>query len=253
MGALLLFAVGVLQAAPSTPATISAPVLVGQIDTGKLKGEPTELAWAPDGSTFFLRTSERDKQEMITKPRFYLISAADAKAQKIDAKPDWEAPYWQFKSNEYAPGAEKIAIDVKDEERVAHSTAAPSGGALAKGGTVAGNGGTTMDDAVSAAENMQQVHVITLTLKGQQIGQFVNQQFLPGYTFSWSPEQLGMIAYVNDSGRLGVMAVNGTAKQEVAGTKNVLLPAWKADGSKIAFLQGAGRNKYDLYIATVNK
>lgn len=252
MGALLLFALAFFQATPARPLVISAPKLIGQVDTGKLKGEPTELAWSPDGQQFLLQTSERDKRAMVTSPRFYLLSASDAKAQKVDAKPDWEAPYWLFKSNEYAPGPAKVAIDVKDEEQVARSTSAPTGGALAKGGTSA-SPGTTMDDAVTAAANMQQVHVITLTLKGEQIGQFVNQQFLPGYTFSWSPEQLGMIAYVNDSGRLAIMDVNGANKQQLDGTKNVLLPAWKADGSKIAFLQKAGRNKYDLYIADVNK
>jgi hypothetical protein len=252
MGALLLFALAVLQAAPAKPATIATPKLIGQIDTGKLKGEPTELAWAPDGTQFFLQTSERNRQAMVTSPRFYLLSASDAKAQKVDAKPDWEGPYWLFKSNEYAPGAAKVAIDVKDEQRVVSSTASPTGGALAKGGTSA-SPGTTVDDAVNAATNMQQVHVITLMLKGEQIGQFVNEQFLPGYTFSWSPEQLGSIVYVNDSGRLAIMTLQGSEKQEIDGTKNVLLPAWKADGTKIAFLQKSGRNKYDLYVADVQK
>lgn len=252
MAALLVFALGLFQAASAGPLSLATPKLIGQIDTGKLKGEPTELAWAPDGQHFFLQTSERDKHAMVTNPRFFLVSASDAKAQKVDTKPDWEGPYWLFKSNEYAPGAAKIAIDVKDQQRVVSSTASPSGGALAKGGTSA-SPGTTVDDAVNAATNMQQVHVITLMLKGEQVGQFVNEQFLPGYTFSWSPEQLGRIAYVNDGGHLAIMNLQGSDKQEIDGTKNVVLPAWKADGSKIAFLQKAGRNKYDLYIADVNQ
>lgn len=251
-GMLVLLAAAVLQAAPAKPITIGAPALIGQIDTGKLKGEPTELAWAPDGSKFLLQTSERDKSGMTINPRFYLVSATDAKSQKVDAKPDWEAPYWEFKSNEYAPGPIKIGIDIKEEERVANATASPTGGALAKGGTATGSG-TTMDDAVNAAQNMQQVHVFVLKLNGEKVGEFVNQQFLPGYTFSWSPEQLGMIAYVNDSGRLSVMDLQGKNKQQVDGTKNVLLPAWKADGSKIAFLQKTGHNTYDLYVADVRQ
>ena len=253
-GMMVLLAAALVQAAPpAKPVAVAAPVLIGQIDTGRLKGEPTELAWAPDGSTFFLQTSERDKSAMITNPRFYLLSATNAKAQKLDAKPDWEGPYWMYKSNEYAPGATKIGIDIKEEERVASSTSSPTGGALAKGGTVAGNAGATMEDAANAAQNMQQVHVFILKLGGEQIGEFVNQQFLPGYTFSWSPEQLGMIAYVNDSGRLSIMDVQGKNKQQIEGTKNVLLPAWKADGSKIAFLQKTGRNTYDLYVADVRQ
>jgi Tol biopolymer transport system component len=42
-------------------------------------------------------------------------------------------------------------------------------------------------------------------------------------------------------------------KQQVAGTKNVLLPAWTSDGSKIAYLERTGRNKYDLYVAAVKQ
>jgi hypothetical protein len=40
-------------------------------------------------------------------------------------------------------------------------------------------------------------------------------------------------------------------KQQIDGTKNVILPAWSADGSKIAFLQKAGKNKYDFFLVEV--
>ena len=59
-----------------------------------------------------------------------------------------------------------------------------------------------------------------------------------------------MLAYTNRSGRLAVMERQGQ-KQQVNDTKNVVLPAWSPDGSRIAFLQKAGRNKYQLCVVNV--
>ncbi len=59
-----------------------------------------------------------------------------------------------------------------------------------------------------------------------------------------------IVAYSHASGRLAIMDEQGN-KQQVDGTKGVILPAWSADGSRIAFLQKAGKNKYDLFIANV--
>ena len=92
--------------------------------------------------------------------------------------------------------------------------------------------------------------MFTLTLKGETVGEFVGTQFLPGYTFGWSPKELGMIVYANRAGHLAVMDEEGK-KQQVESTKNVLLPAWSLDGSKIVFLQKNGKNKYDVFIAAV--
>jgi Tol biopolymer transport system component len=58
------------------------------------------------------------------------------------------------------------------------------------------------------------------------------------------------MAYGNQSGRLALIDELGR-KQQIDGTKNVILPAWSADGSKIAFLQKSGKNKYDLFVADV--
>jgi Tol biopolymer transport system component len=59
-----------------------------------------------------------------------------------------------------------------------------------------------------------------------------------------------MIAYGNEQGHLSIMDQAGN-KQEVAGTKAVLLPAWSPDGTKIAYLQRAGKNKYELCVVPV--
>ena len=46
----------------------SAPVLISTLDGGKLKGEPTELAWSGDGTQLFLQTNERDSSGMVKAP-----------------------------------------------------------------------------------------------------------------------------------------------------------------------------------------
>src|SRR5438105_880059 len=249
---LLVFAAGVMQAPSAKSIVVDAPSRVAEIDGGKLKGEPTELAWSPDASHLFLQTAERDVHGMITRPRYFVMAASDGKPQPVDAKPAWEAEYWSWKSSKYAPGSKVWAIDIKDEQKTESATAAPMGGALAKGGSADPSAGTSVEEAATHANQMQRLHVFTLALKGQRVGEFINQQFLPGYTFSWSPQPLGVIAYANSTGRLALMDQQGQ-KQQIDSTKNVLLPAWSADGSKIAFLQRTGKNKYDLLIASVRR
>jgi hypothetical protein len=233
----------------------SAPEVVATVDAGKLKGEPTQLAWSPDGSKFFLQTSERDSQAMVKNPRYFLLAPGDAKPESIAAVPDWAADYWRWKADKTAPASKTFTIDITREERTGTATAAPMGGSLARGGA---NGdpsaGTTVEDVTTRALQMQKQQVITLTLKNEVVGEFVNQQFLPGYTFGWSPQSAAlstsMIAYRTRSGRLGIMDETGQ-KQEIGDTRDVLLPAWSADGSKIAFFQRTGKTKYNLVVVRV--
>jgi hypothetical protein len=231
---------------------ISAPALVSTIDTGKLKGEPTQLAWSEDGTKLFLQTSDRDSKGMVTNHRCFVMSAADGKPEPVDAPPAWATDYWVWKSNKFAPGSTTFGIEVKQEDRKTTPTSSPMGGDLARGGAGdAGGGGTSAGEVASRAGQTQTQRVFSLTARGENVGEFVNQQFLPGYTFSWSPRDR-MIAYAHPSGRLAVMNEEGY-KQQVDGTKNVILPAWSIDGKRIAFLQRAGKNKYELYIANVTQ
>jgi hypothetical protein len=229
---------------------ISPPVLVTTIDAEKVKGEPTQLGWSPDGSQFFLQTSERDRTGMTRNHRYYVLSAGGP-PKSVDRPPAWATGYWTWKSNQYAPGSTSFGIEIRKEERKLTATSSPMGGDLARGGVDTGAGGTTAADVAAARAQTQTVNVFTLLLAGETVGEFAGQQFLPGYTFGWSPEDLGMIAYANRSGRLAVMDRQGE-KQQVDSTKNVILPAWSPDGSKIAFLQKAGR-KFELFVAGVTR
>lgn len=228
---------------------LAAPASVAQIDTGKLKGEPTQLAWSPDGTSLFLQTSERDSLGMIKSPRYFMMSAAVGKPESVKVAPDWVSEYWGWKAHKSGPGAGSFEIDITEEQKTATATASPMGGSLARGGVADPGSGTTVDDAVMRAQQMQKQRVITLRLKNEVVGQFINQQFLPGYTFGWAPRG-AMIAYSTEQGRLAIMDQHGN-KREVAGTKAVLLPAWSPDATKIAYLQRVGKNKYELCILPV--
>jgi hypothetical protein len=233
---------------------IGAPAKVATLDTDKLKGEPTQLSWSADGTQFALQTSERDKTGMTRNPRVYVLAAGDGKATPVDAVPEWAEKYWTWKSNQFAPWPGETKIDVMQDRKTVTSTSAPMGGSLAKGGTSGdpNGGGTTADEVASNKAQSQTLNVVTLKLMGETVGYFEGVQFLAGYTFGWAPKDVAAIAYVNGSGRLAVMEKDGQ-KQQVEGTKGVLLPAWSVDGTKIAFLQKAGKNKYDLYVATVTR
>jgi hypothetical protein len=124
------------------------------------------------------------------------------------------------------------------------------GGSTYGGGGVDAVSGTTIESAARRSEQETKQRVITLTLNGRTVGTFVNQPLLPGYTFGWAPPPLGMLAYVNEAGRLSVMDMRG-GHQELSASRNVILPAWSPDGSQIAYLQKAGKKKWDLYLVSV--
>jgi len=230
---------------------VAAPAKTAALE---LKGEPIRLAWAADGSQLAIQTAERDKAGMMTgNPRFYVVSTTDGKTTNAAAWPDWADKYWSWKSNNYTPWSSTTTIDLKQDQKTISPTSSPMGGTLAKGGTASSpTAGTSAEEAAQHAYGLQTVNTVTLTLMGETVGYFEAMQFIPGYTFGWAPKDLASIAYVNRSGHLAVMDKDGH-KQQVDATKDVILPAWSVDGSKIAFLQKAGKNKYDLYLAGVTR
>ena len=241
----------ITTAALAIAVQVAAPTKAASFE---VKGEPTQMSWSADGAQLAIQTSERDAKGMTKNPRYYLIGASDGKLSPAQASPDWADKYWTWKSNQYTPWSPSLGIDVKQDQKTVSSTSSPMGGDLARGGTSGdpAGGGTTMDEATNRKLNSQTLTVVTLKLMGETVGYFEGVQFIPGYTFGWAPKDLAAIAYVNQDGRLAVMDKDGK-KQQVEGTKNVLLPAWSVDGTKIAFLQKTGKNKFDLYLAPVTK
>jgi hypothetical protein len=247
MIALLLALAALAPQAPlrAEALTFEAPRMVATLD--KIKGEPIQMAWSPDGTELYVETGQRTRVGTFENQKHYLVTLADGKAKGIDAVPQWAADYQAWKGNKWAPGVRTFAIDIGEEKRTQRAVNMPMGGDLAKGG---GASGTTSNDMVSAALASQTQHVISLRLKGEVVGEYVDMQFVPGYTFSWAPQALGTaIAYENAEGRLTVMDQQG-GRKDLASTSHVLLPAWSDSGQQIAFLQKDGK-KFALYVVGV--
>jgi len=227
--------------------TFSAPRLVAALD--KIKGEPIQLAWSADGTELYVETGSRTRIGTFENQKHYLVTAADGKIKNVDAAPQWATDYQTWKANKWAPGARTFAIDITEDKRTERAVSAPVGGALAKGGESGASVGN-MDAATDAALSSQVQHVITLKLKGETVGEYVDTQFVPGYTYSWAPQSLGTaIAYTNTEGRLAVMDQE-SGKKTVPSTSRVMTPAWSDSGKQIAFIQKDGK-KFALYVTDV--
>jgi hypothetical protein len=236
---------------------ISAPTTVTEIDLGKLKGEPSRLAWSPDGSQLYLQTLEGTFADAASgrsnvKLRHYLFAASNGSKKDLQAEPDWATAYWLAKSGQASPDGPPLRIELKTDERLERTTSVPRGGDLAKGGGSPDLTGTSAGDAGAAAYNSQTVSTHSMLLKGETVGEFVNSVIVPGLTFGWGPKGTKAIAFAAPkTGRVVVMDEQG-GKQEVAGSKDAMLPAWSPDGARLAWLQKDGRKKFLLQVARVS-
>jgi WD40-like Beta Propeller Repeat len=250
-----ILAVVALQAAvPQTDArllALSAPDAIVEIDTGKLKGDLARLAWSPDGGEFYVQTVDRDSRGVVKNSRHYIVSVASKNVRSVGEEPTWASKYWSWKSAQASPGAATLKIAVDQRQETVRSTSSPTGGDLAKGGGADPLAGTTLSDAATAASNTQLKTIFALKLKGETIGEWVNEAVIPGLTFGWAPAPMRALAFAKrDGGPLFVLDESGH-KQEVTGAKAAVLPAWSDDGKRIAWLERKDRRKYDLMVAEI--
>jgi hypothetical protein len=247
--------VAAAQTADASKVALSAPMTVAVVDAGKLKGDLTRLAWSPDGASFYLQTAERDTRGGVG-VRHYVLEGTAQQPKGVNEEPAWAAAYWTRKSSQSAPGLASLRITIDQQQRLVSGTAAPKGGDLAKGGlgptggASGGMGGTSVGDATSAAFGAQNVSVITLKLKGEVVGEFINAPALPGTTFGWGPAGSGLIVFAAADGRLMIMDDQGR-KQEIQGPKAASFPGWSEDGTRIFFLERTGRKKFAAQSITV--
>jgi len=251
---LILFVASLGQAAMAAHVKLSPPVEVAQIDLGKLGGTlVSQLAWSPDGNELYLQTQAEDKQGLPKDTFHHVIPAEGGSFRKVGAPPDWAGAYWTWKAGQTAPDDQTFKISVSQEKRVASATAIPMGGDFAKGGTDTGTGAGASAESVAAAANASMNALVsTMLLKGEVVGEWVNHRTIPGTTFGWGPAGTHLVAYADKpSGRLVIMDSTG-AKQKVDGTKGVVAPAWSNDGTRLAYLEGRGRNKFALVVVSVS-
>ena len=258
----LLFAIG-LAAAPQVEApaiVVSQPSDVAEIDTGKLKGTLVRLAWSPDATQIYLQTAEPDTRGNV-KLRHYTMGLQGQPPKGIDAEPSWATGYWAWKSSQAAPGMASWKIAIEQQQKRLSSTSNPGGGDMAKGATSGGaagssgsgggsGGGMSVGEVAGAAYQTQNANIVTLRLKGEVIGEFVNAPALPGTTFGWGPTGSGLIVFTAPDGKVMLMDAR-SRKQEVPGSKGASLPAWTTDGKRIAYLEKSGRKKFLLRVVDV--
>lgn len=235
---------------PVGKVAFSAPTTIAEVDMNKLKGEPSRMAWSPDGAQIYLQTIEGPFQSPKA-VRHYVLSGADGKIKDVAGEPEWFSGYWAMKSHKASPDAPGTEIALSSENKVEKTTSVPRGGDLARGGTVSGDGGTTSGEAIAAANNQQTITVHTMKLHGQAIGEFTNSVIVPGMTFGWAPMGSKAIAYVEPKGGKLVLMDPAGKRQEVDGTKDALFPMWSADGRQLAWLQKEGKKKFQLRVARV--
>jgi WD40 repeat protein len=235
--------------------TLASPQPIADVDAGKMKGDIARLAWSPDGSDFYIQTVERDRAGAITGVKHYIVSTASKNVKGVDQEPPWAAKYWAWKSGQTAPGIAAFRIDVNQREEVLRATASPTGGALAKGGTADPTQGTTFDEVANAANQTQKMLVSTLKVRDETIGTWVNEPVMPGFTFSWAPTPLHLLAFARrdkkDGGPIVVIDPAGQ-KQELAGPKTAILPAWSDDGKRLAWLERKDKKKFQLMVADIS-
>ncbi|HUL71499.1 MAG TPA: hypothetical protein VLT86_00245 [Vicinamibacterales bacterium] len=243
------------QAALSAQVKLGAPAEVAQVDLGKMGGTfVSQLAWSPDGNQLYLQTMSEDKKALPKDTYHWVIPAEGGAFNKVGAPPEWAAAYWSWKSGQTAPDDPAFKIEISTDKRVASAVALPMGGDLAKGGVDAGRGGGAGADPLgSAIDASTNATVYTLRLKGEIIGEWTNHRIMPGTTFGWGPAGSHLVAYADKpSGHLVVMDSSG-AKQKIDDTHGVIAPAWSSDGTRLAYLEGRGRNRYALIVAKITK
>jgi dipeptidyl aminopeptidase/acylaminoacyl peptidase len=239
-----------VQPLPVGSLEFSKPATVTRLDMGQLKGEPSRLVWSADGAQFYVQTIEGGFGRPEATLHHYLFDAATGQKSDLTAEPDWAASTWAVKSHRDAPDVPGHQIALESAPKQVRTTSVPRGGDLARGGLSAGQG-TTSDDAVMAANNQMNVMIHTMKLKGETIGEF-ETVIVPGLTFAWAPAGAQAIAFANKDGKLFVMNAE-KKKQEIKNTKDAVLPAWSADGSRLAWLRKDGRRHYELLTVDVKR
>jgi hypothetical protein len=228
----------------------SAQTIV-EIDTGKLKGDPGMLAWAPDGKALYLQMIERDRKGAVTSTKHYVIAVAEKTITSAESQPAWVGAYWAWKAAPSSPAASTFKIVPSERDEVKHAVAPV--GDLAKGGA-GGDGrnmGTSAAEAVAAQATAQKVHIWALKVDGETIGEWVNEAVTPGSNFSWAPAPAHLLAYTRRDGGPLLLLDDQGRRTTLAGAKNASFPAWSDEGTRIAWLEKKDRRKYDLMIAGI--
>jgi WD40 repeat protein len=215
---------------------ISKPAEICVVDLNELKGELRQMSWSPDGRHLHLQTVE-DR----TIPHDFIVSIDDRELSVAFGAPEWASSYWARKSSLAAPGLPALKMEITETNRRTRPT--PFTGGFA-------NGGAQTPDVKNPVDAYEAE--VTLRLVGIEIGNWINGAPMAGETFGWGPSGSGALAFVDRPGRLFLIDQR-KRRQPIAGVKGASLPAWSDDGSRIAFVQKAGRRRFTLMIVDVGR
>jgi hypothetical protein len=244
-----------LTVAPAPQAahvSVADPLPIVELDMGKLKGEPWRLAWSPDAKEMYLQTVDRDGHGAVKSTKHYVIALDSKSVKSVDQEPAWASKYWLWKSGQASPGAPAFKIRVDQRQETVRSTAAPTGGDLARGGTADPTAGSSLSDVASVANQTQTLGIYSLKLNDTVVGEWVNEPVVTGVNFGWAtaPNHLLAFSKRDGSGPLTLLDDQGH-KDEVAGTKGATLPAFSDDGTKLAWLTRKDKKHFELTVGTV--
>jgi hypothetical protein len=195
----------------------AAPVALATLAQTNLHGRPVRLAWSPDGQQVSVWGMSSTAEGHVS------VSVPAGAVTQLPTAPDWAKRYWSWKGGQKAPWLPALAIK-SETKRITNFNSTDSGN-------------TQRAYAPSGGQSTSNV----LVLHGQTIAEATSGYVLPGLTFSWSPFAMGALAFLTPRNRLAIIDSEGR-KIEVAGTRDVLLPAWSEDGTQIAYLVGSGNN-----------
>ena len=214
-------------------------VVWADLDIDVLKGRPAQLSWSDDDSSLYLQVVDGNTVESL-KYRHYLIKKGETPVA-LDAEPTWAKAYWKWKSAKIGFGDPLMTIEVDSQQQVLDDPRDRNTPYL--------ESGRSAPQILQSKSASGKRITNRLILKGHIIGEFVDEQIYPGYTFSWSPDALQLIAFRGSTGRLTLM--NLEAQTETVGdSKDVWLPAWSEGGESIAFLERVSRKKFALKVVT---
>lgn len=213
--------------------TVSEPKILCELDTNLLKGDVHRLSWSPEATSIHIQTIDGDR-----KLRDYIVTLPDGVVSIAFGEPEWAPAYWARKSDLSAPGVAALRLEVTQNNR--RTRPIPFGGGF-------GNGGAQTPDPKNPVDAYEAE--VTLRLLGEEISNWVNGFPMAGETYGWGPTGSGAIVFA-DGRRIALMDQKKN-KKTIAAAKGATMPAWSDDGSRIVFLQKAGRKKYHLMSASV--
>lgn len=253
---ILALALSILPQSAPAPIAASAvklaPKPVAEFELSKLRGVIRRLAWNADGTQLYLQTAELKSDALVKEAFNYVITVATGELKKVDGEPTWASEYYAWKSWKSAPGDDAFTIDVASEQRRNAATALPMGGDAARGGGVDPTSGASAESVMAIAQQSQSGTYNIMRLKGQIIGEWANQPIVPGQTFGWGPKGSNLIAYAEVNNRALMVMDKSGAKQKIADTKGVYVPAFSMDAQKLAWFEVRGK-KAVLVVSDVSK